>query len=107
VALAHEWGHHLQALRRVDWPRTPAQSVNYENQADCIAGVWTEVRRRPGWLEYADDLDDVSGRCERLSAAARPAATTSAATERANAFQIGYRDGLRGCNAFASSTLIV
>ena len=107
VALAHEWGHHLQALRRVTPPRTPAQSVNYESQADCIAGAWTKYAGGQGWLELPDDLDDVGGLLQAIGSRETSRRDHGTATERANAFQLGYRDGSKGCNSFSPSTPLV
>ena len=104
VALAHEWGHHLQALRRVTPPRTPAQSVNYENQADCIAGAWTNYAGAQGWLELPDDLDDVGGLLRAIGSRETSRRDHGTGAERANAFHLGYRDGVKGCNSFSPGT---
>jgi len=56
--LAHEVGHHIQALlgteasMRTEQQRAPSQaralSVKLELQADCYAGVWGHMARQPG-----------------------------------------------------------
>jgi predicted metalloprotease len=59
LALAHEWGHHIQVMLGVPFARTSAQSVNFENQADCFAGAWAQYADDKGWLEREDDLQDI------------------------------------------------
>jgi uncharacterized protein len=56
--VAHELGHHVQALRGIDQRAGAAQqarpsqatavSVALELQADCFAGVWGHVASQPG-----------------------------------------------------------
>jgi predicted metalloprotease len=49
VGLAHEWGHHVQMVANVPSPTTNAETLNHENQADCVAGAWTDwADERPG-----------------------------------------------------------
>ena len=41
VALAHEWGHHIQNQLGFFNHRDERNDVAFENQADCFAGAWT------------------------------------------------------------------
>lgn len=63
--MAHEWGHHVQALyglqamrdrelRRADAAGRQAVSINYELQADCFAGTWARDAFGRGMLEPGD-----------------------------------------------------
>jgi predicted metalloprotease len=53
--LAHELGHHVQNLTsRMGGPRSNADSVKTELQADCYAGVWGHYAARKGLLEQGD-----------------------------------------------------
>jgi len=50
VAVAHEWAHHVQTVRKLDLP-----TVMYaELQADCWAGVWVHDAGHRGLLEPGD-----------------------------------------------------
>src|SRR5262249_17398082 len=58
VGLAHEWGHHIQVMMGLPSPRGPAESVKFENQADCLAGSFIKYADEKKWLE-ANDLGDI------------------------------------------------
>ncbi len=105
VGLAHEWGHHLQAVLRVPAPRTSTQSVNYENQADCIAGAWARYADAQGWLELPDDLADVHGLMQAIGEREGTRRDHGTATERTAAFDGGYQGGLKPCNAYSTTPL--
>jgi predicted metalloprotease len=57
--VAHEIGHHVQTLARggAHGPRSNAESVRTELQADCYAGVWGYHAAQRGMLE-AGDLEE-------------------------------------------------
>jgi predicted metalloprotease len=100
VGLAHEWGHHIQAVRRLPSPRTTAQSVDYEDQADCVAGAWTKYAGEQGWLDIPDDLNDVTGLLQAIGSRETVRRDHGTVAERTNAFDTGYKSGLKGCNSF-------
>ena len=106
IGLAHEWGHHLQSMKRLPSPRTAAESVAYENQADCIAGAWAQFADEKGWLEADDDLADVSGLMRSIGSRESRARDHGTVAERATAFQKGFDGGLKACNAYVPSAPI-
>jgi predicted metalloprotease len=52
--LAHEVGHHVQALLGDRFGSSNAGSVRRELQADCYAGIWGNYMSREGALESGD-----------------------------------------------------
>jgi predicted metalloprotease len=50
IGIAHEFGHNVQTHVGVPVPRSDAQTLVHENQADCVAGAWPRDpdRRRAG-----------------------------------------------------------
>jgi hypothetical protein len=57
---AREWGHNVQHQVGVREPKSSAESVNHEDQADCMAGAWIRYAIQQGWFE-----EDI-GSTERL-----------------------------------------
>jgi predicted metalloprotease len=107
VALAHEWGHHVQAYRGLPSPRTLAQSISYENQADCIAGAWEKYAGEKGWLEVPDDIGDANALMEAIGTREVRGRDHGTTAERSAALHTGYEAGLKGCNAYLPSSPIV
>ncbi len=97
VGLAHEFGHHIQRYAEVPNPRSLAQSVRFENQADCIAGAWIRYTSEQGWLEYEDDLADVDALFPLIGSAEGPGRDHGTTEERAHSFQFGFDGGLPAC----------
>jgi predicted metalloprotease len=61
--LAHEWGHHVQAL--LGWWSYAQQHHYYmgtELQADCYAGMYTRWAFDHGWISAANVRDAQNGR---------------------------------------------
>jgi predicted metalloprotease len=106
VGLAHEWGHHIQAWRDLPSPRTPAQSVKYEDQADCVAGAWEKYAAAKGWLELPQDIGDSTRLMEAIGSRETRSRDHGTTAERLDALDIGYKQGLTGCNTFVPSTPI-
>jgi predicted metalloprotease len=104
VALAHEWGHHIQNVRNVSMPRTAAQSVAYENQADCVSGAWAAYAGERGWLERDDDLQDISGLLQAIGSRESRARDHGTIAERSAAFRLGFEDRIKACNGFVAAT---
>jgi predicted metalloprotease len=52
--LAHELGHHVQTITNAPRGNTNEDSVRFELQADCLAGVWGHDAAERGILEPGD-----------------------------------------------------
>jgi predicted metalloprotease len=52
--LAHELGHHVQTVANAPRGNTNEDSVRFELQADCLAGVWAHDASQRGILESGD-----------------------------------------------------
>jgi predicted metalloprotease len=104
VVMAHEWGHHIQALQRYQ-----LQPVIYELQADCFAGSWVEhlVADDGAFLAVDDNqLHDVlSGVIAFRDDPGTPSTVQGAhgsAFDRVSAFQDGLEGGVAACDGYAS-----
>jgi len=106
VALAHEWGHHVQTFMEVPEPETPAENAVLEKQADCIAGAWAQHAAQAGNLNYPADLGDLNAVFGAV-APPDPGEEAIPVAERVAAFQLGYTSGLPGCNSFTPETPIL
>lgn len=125
--VAHEWGHHIQALTgvmdRADRSGTgPASdSVRIEVQADCFAGAWvaaasdTEDAKGVAFLKPVtqQEIDDALSAAaavgdDRIQEAAtgqvNPEAWThGSAEQRQRWFMTGYNGGPAACDTFSVS----
>ena len=106
LAIAHEWAHHVQTEIGVAFPRSATESVNFENQADCMAGAWTKYAQEKGWLEYPDDVRDISSLVRAIGSREGTNRDHGTAAERNAAFQAGFSTGLTACNKFSSTPII-
>ena len=100
VALAHEWGHHLQSMLGVPAARTQAQAIAFENQADCISGAWAQYADEQGWLETNDDLGDIETLLQLIGSRESRARDHGTTAERTEAFQLSFEGGIAACNAY-------
>jgi predicted metalloprotease len=100
IGLAHEWAHHLQFMLDVPAARTAAESVRFENQADCLSGAFARYAGEQGWLEYPDDLEDVDGLLQTIGSRETASRDHGTAAERARAFDMGFESGATACNSF-------
>jgi predicted metalloprotease len=100
IALAHEWGHHIQNYRGVPFATTASQSVSFENQADCLSGAWAGYADEQGWLETQDDLQDVSTLMQFIGSSETSRRDHGTTAERSAAFQSAYGGGATACNAY-------
>jgi hypothetical protein len=100
LALAHEWGHHVQVMLGVPFARTAAQSVNFENQADCFSGAWARYAEAQGWLETEDDLRDINVLMRLIGSAESSRRDHGTVEERTAAFEEAYAGGLKVCNGY-------
>jgi hypothetical protein len=106
MALAHEWGHHIQHLTNAPHPA----DAGFELQADCLAGVYTLDAKNEGLLE-AGDVSEAVSLTDQLGDAAGlppdPFDPHGTNDDRITAFMHGYIDGLAACGllAFSRSTV--
>jgi hypothetical protein len=107
VAIAHEWGHHVQHAVGVPVPTTTQENIVHENQADCIAGAWMLYASQQQWLEYPDDIGDVDGLLQVIASAEAPGRTHGNLAERSQSLLAGYQGGLAACNAFYPGTPVI
>jgi predicted metalloprotease len=104
VALAHEWAHHVQTVRRVSPPRTARESISFENQADCVAGAWAAFAEDEGWLELPDDFDDAGALLEAIGSREGRGRDHGTSAERSEAFDLGFDRGVEACNSYSPGT---
>ncbi|MFM9106925.1 MAG: neutral zinc metallopeptidase [Chloroflexota bacterium] len=96
VALAHEWGHHIETL--LGYP--PEPSKESEQRTDCMAGAFLGDAVAEGYASRGTFngmlyvmllIGDPPGLPAELE-------SHGTASERAAAFNTGYSDGIAGCN---------
>jgi predicted metalloprotease len=104
IGLAHEWGHHLQVMLGLPQPRTAAQSVQFENQADCISGAWAKYADSNGWLESEDDVQDIETLLGLIGSREGSGRDHGTVAERSRAFDTGFGQDLQACNSYTLST---
>lgn len=99
MGMAHEYGHHIQYQLGVRSPRTAAESVEFENQADCASGAWARWMQEREALETEDDLRDIGRMFPIIASAEDEGADRDHGTieEREQAFSDGFRSGPAGC----------
>lgn len=106
VVVAHEWGHHIQAQLGFDLGVVPDRAgevapVAYEQQADCMAGAYSQDAELTGWLDPGDIdealfMTEISG--DPPGTAWNDPGAHGSADQRVDAFLEGYANGLIGCN---------
>lgn len=106
VGLAHEWGHHVQAVVGVPPAETSVGQISRENQADCIAGAWTAYADEQKWLNYPDDVKDIASLL-KLIAQEESGRDHGDLTERTDSLQLGIEYGLQGCNDFFPDSPVI
>ena len=105
VVVAHEWGHHIQAILGFDLGVVPDRAgevapVELEEQADCFAGAYAINAEMTGWLDAGDidealDITNKSGDPPGTSWTEPGAHGTG--DERIDAFLRGYAGNLSAC----------
>ena len=106
VGLAHEWGHLIQTQTGVPAPTDNVESVNHENQADCVAGAFVAYVGAKNWLEYPADVGDIAGLLQEIASAETASRTHGTLEERSKSLSMGIKGGLFACNSFYPETHI-
>jgi predicted metalloprotease len=114
--LAHEIGHHVQALLGTEARargRGPDMSVRVELQADCFAGVWASVADQQGLLDPGDLEEGINAaaavgddRLQRMATGyVNPETFThGSSAQRMSWFRRGYTGGrIEACDTFSGS----
>jgi hypothetical protein len=107
AGLGHEYGHFLQKISGVPYPQTDAESIQHEDQADCVAGAFVKYLEGLGDVEYPQDFRNLGQFLSSIGSAEGPGRNHGTADERVNSFEVGLRGDLRGCNSFYSHTPLV
>jgi predicted metalloprotease len=105
VVVAHEWAHHIQAQLGFDLGVVPDRAgevppIEFEQQADCLAGAYALDAEITGWLD-AGDVDEalymteISG--DPPGTAWNDPRAHGSSDERLDAFLSGYGGGLGAC----------
>jgi predicted metalloprotease len=97
VGLAHEWGHHIQEQLGVAGPQSAQEAIALEDQADCLAGAWTQYTNQQGRLELPDDIEDIDKLFPLIGSAEGPDRDHGTAAERMRAWQNGFDGGVPAC----------
>jgi predicted metalloprotease len=102
VALAHEWGHHAQFSVGIPQPATNAESIQHENQADCMAGAWAAWAADPSqnYLEYPKDLENIAALMTAIASAEGPSRDHGTTAQRERSFSLGFGGSVSACNAY-------
>jgi hypothetical protein len=102
--LAHEYGHFLQSIAGVPDPTNPTETIQHEDQADCVSGAFIGYLTGRGVIEDPKDLDNVGQYLAATASAEGPGRDHGTAAERAQSFELGYTGALPACNRFYPAT---
>jgi predicted metalloprotease len=104
--VAHEWGHHIQAKLGFDLGVVPDRAgevapIEFEHQADCLAGAYTIDAELTGWLDPGDieealAITEISG--DPPGTAWNDPRAHGTGDVRIDAFMTGYNAGMGGCD---------
>jgi predicted metalloprotease len=100
--LAHEWGHHVQAIEGL----SPGSGNSFELQADCLSGSYARDADTRGLFQHGDLVEAVTisvmgGDDPAAFPQDRPGAHGTS-DDRLKAFMRGYLDGFIGCEFMTS-----
>jgi len=106
TVVAHEWGHHIQQETGIELIAAPDRagaipSFELEQQADCLAGAYSQWAEADGWLDPGDieealRITAFSGDPEGTPWNAPGAHGTS--DQRLTAYLDGYQGGIPACD---------
>jgi predicted metalloprotease len=106
TGLAHELGHHIQSLTGVPVPRSNAQTLVHENQADCVSGAFLGFANNHKWLEQSD-VPDLEKYLDLIASSENdPNRTHGDFNERGAALKLGGEQGVMACDGFYPGTPI-
>ena len=105
AVIAHEWGHHLQALAGLTRSLAPEGDlerypIEMELQADCLSGAYAQDAEWRGLFAAGDVAAALALAFASGDEAGVPwydAAAHGTPDMRATSFRIGYNDGTAGC----------
>lgn len=106
LGISHEFGHHVQNVKKVPKPRTNAETIKHENQADCIAGGWTQYATKKNDLVFPGDYGDIVKVLAFISSAEGPDRDHGTLEERFSSVGKGALGGLGQCDSFYPQTPI-
>jgi len=105
IVVAHEWGHHIQAKLGFDLGVVPDRAgevapIEFEQQADCLAGAYAVDADLTGWLDPGDvdealAITEISG--DPPGTAWNDPRAHGTGAVRIDAFLNGYSGGLTSC----------
>jgi predicted metalloprotease len=106
IVVAHEWGHHIQAKLGFDLGVVPDRAgevapIEFEHQADCLAGAYAIDAELSGWLDPGDvdealTITEISG--DPPGTAWNDPRAHGTGDVRIDAFITGYNAGIAGCD---------
>ena len=106
IVVAHEWGHHIQAKLGFDLGVVPDRAgevapIEFEQQADCLAGAYAIDAELSGWLDPGDieealTITEISG--DPPGTAWNDPRAHGTGDVRIDAFLTGYNAGIAGCD---------
>jgi predicted metalloprotease len=107
IGLAHEMGHEQQTNAAVPAPQSDAETLNHEDQADCLSGAWFAYEISQGNIQ-AEDYPSTGRYLEMIASAENdPNRDHGDLQERLDSFLIGKNSGPSGCNQFYPNTPII
>ena len=105
IVVAHEWGHHVQAKLGFDLGVVAdgageVAPIEFERQADCLAGAYAIDAELSGWLDPGDveealAITEISG--DPPGTAWNDPRAHGTGDVRIDAFLTGYNTGIAGC----------
>jgi len=107
LALAHEYGHHLQAVAGVPAAQTDREKIPRENQADCVAGAWMKWAREQGYMRPGEAAE-IAATLKTIASIVGEKRDHGTLEERSEAVSLGLGGkGLYACNDYFSRTPLI
>jgi predicted metalloprotease len=107
IGIAHEFGHDVQQQAGVPDPRTDAETLVHENQADCISGAWLGYANNQHLLQQ-QDVPAIERYLELIASSENdPNRTHGDFAERGQSLQLGGQKDIFACNGFYPGTPVV